>query len=229
MADDRDRPRPKKSWREVDQMRGKSRSGERDRDPAPRPGSPAAVAQKSYRAALERAFESGTLAELARTLSRPEEPRAPRPAPAEAPPPAPAAGDAAAPADAAAAAATPAAAAPPLPAPAPVDAAAVAERENRMKLIARIKESEGRDAITRAIDAFFARYPKLPDDFEVLTKALSHKDDERVAAALTAIETLLGREKPRRGRTLQGQLRFLEETHSDPEIRTRAAAVRARL
>jgi hypothetical protein len=79
MADDRDRPRGKKSWREIDQSRGKSRSSS-DR-PEPRPNSAQASAQKSYRAALERAFESGTLAELAKTISRPEEPRTPRPAP----------------------------------------------------------------------------------------------------------------------------------------------------
>ena len=216
MADDRDRPRDKKSWREIDQMRGKGRSSDR---PAPRPNTAQAAAQKSYRAALERAFEAGTLAELAKTLSRPEEPRTPKPAPA--PPP-----------SSEAAAAAPAEGQPAPQAPPPPDPAAVAqaaERENRMKLIAKIKESEGRDAITRALDAYFARYPKLPDDFEVLTKALSHKDDERVTFALGAIEALLAREKPRRGRTLQGQLRFLEETHSDAEIRSRAAAVRARL
>jgi len=217
MADDRDRPRAKKSWREIDQMRGKGRGGDRD---SARPSSAASPAQKSYRAALERAFESGTLAELAKTLARPEEPRAPRPAPVPQPPPEPA--------TPAAAAAEPVASAAP-PAPDPAAVAAVADRENRMKLLARIKESEGRDVITRAIDAFLARYPKLPDDFEVLTKALSHKDDEQVATALTAIEALLAREKPRRARTLQGQLRFLEETHSDPAIRTRAATVRSRL
>jgi hypothetical protein len=216
MADDRDRPRAKKSWREIDQTRGKGRTSS-DR-PEPRPNSAQAAAQKSYRAALERAFEAGTLAELAKTISRPEEPRTPRPAPVPQP----------------SADGTPAvaAAAPEAPAPAPPDpaqAAQAADRENRMKLIARIKEAEGRDVITRAIDAFLARYPKLPDDFEVLTKALSHKDDERIVVTLAAIETLLGKEKPRRARTLQGQLRFLEETHSDPEIRTRAAAVRARL
>jgi len=228
MADDRDRPRAKKSWREIDQMRGKSRGG--DRDAGPRPGTAASAAQKSYRAALERAFESGTLAELARTLTRSEEPRVPRPPGSE--PPAAAGAPAASGASANGAGTTTEPAAAPAPADPAVEAAAVAreaDRENRMKLLARIKEAEGRDPITRAIDAFLARYPRLPDDFEVLTKALSHKDDERIADALAAIETLLGREKPRRARTLSGQLRFLEETHSDAAIRARAATVRARL
>ncbi len=232
MADDRDRPRAKKTWREIDQNRGRTRS---DADRAgPRANAAASPAQKSYRAALERAFESGTMAELARTLSRPEEPRVPRPAPeTRSEPPNPEAGtaggsrveagDANGTTRSGPETASSVAQAPALP------PARDADRENRMKLLARIKESEGRDVITRAIDAFLARYPRLPDDFEVLTKALSHKDDDRVSEALTLIDVLLGREKPRRARTLSGQLRFLEETHSDPEMRVRAAAVRARL
>src|SRR5687768_12075819 len=56
------------SWREVDKLREKSQR--RDRDPMQKQSSPAAMAaQKSYRAALERAFESGRINELAKTLS----------------------------------------------------------------------------------------------------------------------------------------------------------------
>jgi hypothetical protein len=208
MADDRDRK--KLTFSERDKLRGKSRD-DRDRGGSGRNNTAQAAAQKSYRAALERAFEAGTLSELAKTLNRVEEPRPPKPPeakPAEAP-----AADAPAPVAAA-----------PLPAP-----AGDPERENRMKLLARIREAEGREPISKAIDAFLARYPKLPDDFEILTKALSHRDDELVLKAILAVEALCAKEKPRRGRALVGQLRFLEETHADPELRQRAGAARAKL
>ena len=218
MYDDRkgNRDKGRMSWKEIDALRDKSRT--RDRDPMQKQSSPAAMnAQKSYRAALEKAFANGTVDELAKTLTRQDErvlpstkPEPPKPA---APP-------------AAAEAADPA---PPPQQQVPETAPKDPERDNRMKMLARIREAEGRDPITKAIDAFLAKYPKLPDDFEVLTKVLSHKNDDRIRDGLTRIEALLGREKPRRGRTLLAQLRFLEDTHSDPEIRTQAAQVRGRL
>jgi hypothetical protein len=103
------------------------------------------------------------------------------------------------------------------------------ERENRMKMLARIRDAEGKDPVCKSIDAYLAKYPKLPDDFEILTKALGHKNDDRVLATLEQIVALLVREKPKRGRTLHAQLRFLEDTHGDPQVRTRAAAVNAML
>ena len=233
MYDDRKRGNDKArmSWREVDQIRDKSRA--RERDPMNKQSSPVAMqAQKSYRAALERAFASGKLDELAKTLTPQgrEEVAATRPnghgpngaarpdgPPPAAPPPPPADG---------------AAEAPPTDGAAPMAAPQVQrdpDRDNRLKMIAKIKESEGREPITRTVDAYLARYPKLPDDYEVLTKALSHKNDDRVRESLTQLDAMITREKPRRARTLVGQLRMIEDTHTDPEIRATAAAVRARL
>jgi hypothetical protein len=171
----------------------------------------AVAAQKSYRAALEKAFEAGTLGELAKTLTRAEE----RAAPQVSMPVVPAG---------ASQAAAPPSALPPAPA-----LVRDPDRENRQKLIAKIKESEGREPVTRAVDAFLARYPTLPNDFEVLTKVLSHRDDARVEEALAQLALLVAREKPRRGRTLVAQLRILEDTHTDPAIRKAAAEVRAKL
>src|SRR5215468_8834560 len=68
MDDRNDRRRDRLSWAEIDKLRDKSRS--RDRDPMQKQSSPVALnAQRSYRAALERAFASGKLGELAKTLS----------------------------------------------------------------------------------------------------------------------------------------------------------------
>jgi hypothetical protein len=214
MDDRNDRRRDRNlSWREIDQLRDKSRS--RDRDPMQKASSPAAMnAQKSYRAALERAFASGTLGELAKTLNKNGGDDASRPRSEAAPAPAPAAEEE-----------TAAAALPPAPASTPRDP----ERLERQKLLARIKEAEGRDACTRAVDAYLGKYDKLPDDYEVLTKALAHKADARVRATLDQLTRMLGSDKPRRGRTLAAQLRFLEDTHGDPEIRAAAAEARGRL
>src|SRR5262245_35460037 len=173
MYDDRKRGNDKSrmSWREIDQIRDKSRA--RERDPMSKQSSPVAIqAQKSYRAALERAFASGKLDELAKTLTPQGREdlaasrgngsggngsngtnAAPPPAKADTPPP------------------PPAEASPPPSEPNETPAATVAaapiqrdpDRDNRLKMVAKIKESEGREPITRAVDAFFAKYPKLPD------------------------------------------------------------------
>src|SRR5687768_14809730 len=78
MDDRNDRRRDRLTWSEIDKIRDKSKS--RDRDPMQKQSSPAAMnAQKSYRAALERAFASGKLDELAKTLTRSSEPSGPMP------------------------------------------------------------------------------------------------------------------------------------------------------
>ena len=226
MRDDRNNrksgDRGKMSWREVDKIRDKSR--QRDGDPMQKQSSPAAMAaQKSYRVALEKAFAAGKLEELAKTLSGTAEPKGAtpeaRPAAATAAAAEPAGGG---PSDPPGAPATALPPAPPAPARDP-------DRENRQKLLIKIRDSEGRDPISRAVDAYLGKYPKLPDDYEILTKALAHRDDDVVRGTLDRLTAMLAREKPRRGRTLAAQLRFLEDTHSDPEIRKAAAEVRSRL
>src|SRR5215475_3471061 len=119
MDDRNDRRRDRLSWAEIDKLRDKSRT--RDRDPMQKQSSPVALnAQKSYKAALERAFASGKLGELAKTLARTTEdvrpPPLPGPLPPPSPPPPPAAA-AAPPAEPEAAAPTPL---PPNPTPPPV-------------------------------------------------------------------------------------------------------------
>src|SRR5215468_9354779 len=92
MDDRNDRRRDRLSWAEIDKLRDKSRT--RERDPMQKQSSPVALnAQRSYKAALERAFASGKLGELAKTLSRngeearPPAPPGPLPPPTSAAPP----------------------------------------------------------------------------------------------------------------------------------------------
>ena len=207
------------SWTEIDKIRNKSHH--RDRDPMQKQSSPVVLAaQKSYRAALERAFEAGKLGELARTLTKADEPATPSPTTATAT----ASPRAATPGSPTESSHVPA----PLP-PAPPAPERDPERENRQKLLAKIRDAKGRDAVTRAVDAFLAKYVKLPDDYELLTRALDHKDDDRISAALDQLSGMLARDKPRRGRALAAQLRFIEDTHDQPGIRKYAAEVRSRL
>src|SRR5215468_7053513 len=162
MDDRNDRRRDRSlSWREIDQLRDKSKK--RERDPMQKASSPAALnAQKSYRAALERAFAAGTLGELAKTLSRTggEDAQPAKGAPdggrgagvgAAPAPPASGSGPAAASAAGGVAISAPAAtedvvagsSLPPAPAAAPRDP----DRSERQKLIVRIRDAEGREPV----------------------------------------------------------------------------------
>lgn len=240
MDDRNDRRRDRLSWAEIDKLRDKSRS--RDRDPMQKQSSPVALnAQRSYKAALERAFASGKLGELAKTLSRtgedvrpPAPPghhqAAPAPAPAAgAPPPSALTSTSDSELESAASPAIPTAQANATASPAAAGVPRDPDREAKQKLLAKIREAEGREAVTRAVDAFVAKYPKLPDDVEILTKCLGHRSDDRVRCTLDQLSTLVERDKPRRARTLVAQLRMLEDTHGDPDIRAHAGRVRARL
>jgi hypothetical protein len=225
MDDRNDRKRDRLSWSEVDKLRDKSQK--RDRDPMQKQSSPAAMnAQKSYRAALEKAFASGKIGELARTLGKGNEDGRPQPHTSQPLPQGPSA--AAQAAQTSGAAGDAATVTPPLP-PTPTAVVRDPERENKQKLLGKIREAESRDAVTRSVDAFLGKYEKLPDDVEILTKCLGHKSDDRLRMTLVQLTIIIERDKPRRARTLIAQLRMIEETHGDPEMRAQAGQVRARL
>lgn len=185
---------------------------------ATRSGPVRSHAQKAYLSALERAFASGRVDEFAATVTKSgtahldkemaeRKQSAPAPAPSEAPGPT----------------AVPAVVAPAQPGPDDE------ERLERRKHLQKILEAESRDDISRSVDRYTTRFGELPDDFEVFTKALAHRDDGVVLATLTRLEEALRRRKPKRARSLAGQLRLLEETHDEPEVRQRATLVRSML
>lgn len=213
---ERDRgDRPKKSWRELDQQRGRPRPP-RSED-RPRPDGMDARASKQYRAALDALFDKGEVGKLAEKLSGGGGRLDPldvvrnthRPPPAE-----------------------PAAATPPATereAIAPKTAPTPSPKEDgRAALRKKVVEALGRDEITRAVD----RYVKAhgwPRDFEVLEQALEHSKPDRQGEAMAQLDQLLQRERPKRSRTLVGKLRFIEETSDSPELRQQAALLRAKL
>ena len=242
---ERDRgDRPKKSWRELDAMRGKPRPSRDDRGDSRSSGMDAR-ASKQYRAALDALFEKGEVGKLAEKLT----PGGPRldphdlvrghrggggsdaPAMSGTSPTGANAGSSNAGASGASASGGAASPTPSASERAPAKAAAApappAKEDGRAALRKKVLEALGRDEISRAVD----RYVKAhgwPNDFEVLEQALEHNKPERQTEAMDALAKLLEREKPKRSRTLAGKLRFIEET-SDGDLRDQAARIRAKL
>ncbi len=156
-----DKPREKKSWREIDAQRDRSQqSGPRRNDDDLQRKLGDASKSKQYRAALDALFEKGGFDKVAKALGRgePDEVLAPREAPAAAAPATEAKEEPSRPER------TPVVVAASAP---PVAAAKAKVGEDRASLRKKIVEGVGRDEISRAVDKYLARFP-LPDDWEVL-------------------------------------------------------------
>jgi hypothetical protein len=194
-----DRDRPKKSWREIDAQRDRSGGQSPKRGENPRSAAQNERSSKQYRAALDALFEKGEVGKLAEKLAAPI-----RQPPALQDMPKPKA------------------------APQPVEKPAPVAEDPRSILRKKIVTAIGREEISRAVDKYVKAHG-MPEDFEVLEQALEHQKPERIAEALNVLDVLLGKEKPKRSRTLAGKLRFLEETSDDDELRATAARIRAKL
>jgi hypothetical protein len=209
----------KRSFAELDKLRRERKQGGGDQPRSERGAD--AQSQKNYRAALERAFDSGRLAEFAASMQRAREPEAALPRATPAPPEidsrlAPAQPD------------TDDAAAPDTPAPRPRQPLdpEVVERKKMVKQI--LQATSPRDA-AKAIDRYLERHGELPRDLDILEKALSHAKARVVLHALERLAAWIAKEKPRRSRSLAVQLAIIEDTHEDTDIRALAAQVRASL
>jgi hypothetical protein len=200
---ERDRgDRPKKSWRELDNMRDKPRTS----SPRPEQGQSRAQeerASKAYRAQLDALFERGEVGKFAEKMVQS---RSDAPAGLAPPMPAPKKAESA-----------------------PVAPEPPKEDDPRSVLRKKILTAIGRDEISRAVDKYVKAHG-MPRDFEVLEQALEHQKEERLTEALTVLESMLDKgEKPKRSRTLVGKLRFIEETSGDKELKAFAARVRPKL
>lgn len=215
---DRKRDGSKLSFSDLDKLRRERKSGRQGDVRVERAAD--AGAQKSYRAALEKAFDSGRLAEFAATLQRSRDPVAqPRPRGKEPEV------DERLVAQPTTTQAEPEAQAVSPPPRQPVDP----ERAERRKLAGKITDAEAADELVRAVDRYLERFQELPRDLDVLEKALSHPRSDVVRHALERIDVLVSKQKPRRSRSLSVQLSILEETHGDADVRALAAQIRAAL
>lgn len=161
MSDDR----PKKSWREIDKGRDKSTHRREEKSSPARPTG--GRTQKSYRAALDRLFDSGKIGELVEQV-------------------------------------------------APTAGSIDATEERRVRLERQLVTAEGRDAITKAADAYLAEFA-LPEDAEALAKILEHPDADRQRQALEKLLPVVQAAKPKRARALLGRLKLIRETSDDRE------------
>lgn len=174
MSDDE---RPRKSWREIDKQRDRSQHRREEKPVVERKRGPGS--QKSYRAQLDRLFETGKIADLVAQK---------------------------------------------LPCAADSDPA-----ENRLKALGAIKRAMDRDTITRELDAYLEKFGALPDDLEVLEKALEHRSPGQQLLAMQRIDALLDREQPRRKRAMVGQLKLIRDLSDDPALTALARKLLGRL
>lgn len=106
----------------------------------------------------------------------------------------------------------------------------VDEREReRLRLLSHFMNSEGRSAISRAAETYWAAGFELPEEQEVQLKLLEHFDEGRARQALEVLARILQHEKPKQLPVFDQRLRRLEEHADDPTTRAQAAELRRAL
>jgi hypothetical protein len=99
------------------------------------------------------------------------------------------------------------------------------ERE-RQKLLARVMQSQGRGAISRAVDEFLRAGFELPEEQEVHLQLLEHFDESRAMESLVIMARLLEVDPPIKRPVLDQRLRRLEEHADESSTRELAAKLR---
>ena len=96
----------------------------------------------------------------------------------------------------------------------------------RRHLLARLLDSEGPAAITRAANAYRKGGFLFPEEQQVQLKLLEHTDEAEVCAALGILATLLDEQAPIQLPVFEQRLKRLEDGAEERETRTRAAELR---
>jgi hypothetical protein len=156
--------RPRKSWREKDRQKDRSQHRRDDAASGALSGRRRERSQKSYRAQLDRLFDSGKIGQLVE------------------------------------------------------DEGASDAGSSRLKLAKAITNAEGRDAVTKAVDAYMAEH-ELPDDIELLAKLLEHRDESVQLEGMRQMKLAVQHERPRRTRGIIGQLKLIRDVTDDDEAR----------
>lgn len=100
---------------------------------------------------------------------------------------------------------------------------------DRLRLLDRLMTSEGRSAISRAVENYLSAGFELPAEQEVQLKVLEHFDEVRARQALDVLAGLLTSEKPKQLPVFDQRLRRLEEHADEPATRAAAADLRRAL
>jgi hypothetical protein len=101
------------------------------------------------------------------------------------------------------------------------------EKSRRPDLLKKIRITEARSEVNALIDELLS-FSTLPDDWDVLVRALDHNRPEVVGAALEHVLKLLATERPARKASLLQRVIGLTESDDD-EIRELSEKVRAAL
>lgn len=97
----------------------------------------------------------------------------------------------------------------------------------RERLLEKLRNAEGRAAITRAASELkSAGYEPEADDQEAFLQLLEHTDESVVQSAIEELLRILAVHPPRRFAVLESRLRRLEELADDPTTQRSAARLR---
>jgi hypothetical protein len=199
--DSGDDDRPKKSWRERDAQRNRSRHV--SQDPRPAQSKRERDSSGQARAALERAFSDGLVSKLVQhKLGAPTDPAA----------------EAARSVD-------------PKDLAAGLSAVRSAGEggTQRSALLKKIRITESPSEVNQLIDELLAQGGELPPDWDVLIRALDHRRDTVVQKALERMTSLITTDRPpRRGALLQRLIGLLSETDDD-DVRSLAEGLREKV
>lgn len=105
------------------------------------------------------------------------------------------------------------------------------KRKQQKEAMNKLREVPDRKAWVQGVVEYLEKYPELPDDAFFLDSLLDHPKDRIVDKALGKLESLEtdGRLKGKAPRSLEQRLKSLEMTSGDPEVQTRAKALRAKV
>jgi hypothetical protein len=105
--------------------------------------------------------------------------------------------------------------------------AAVDDAElERRHLLARLLDSEGPGAVTRAAKAYRKGGFRFPEEQPVQLALLEHSDEAEVLSALEVLTALLDEQAPIKLPVFEQRLKRLEASAENPETRRRAAELR---
>jgi hypothetical protein len=99
----------------------------------------------------------------------------------------------------------------------------------RRHLLARLLDSEGSAAVTRAAKAFRKSGFQFPEEQLVQLKLLEHTDEAEVCAALDILAALLDQQAPIKLPVFEQRLKRLEDGAEEAATRSRAAELRRAL
>ncbi len=99
----------------------------------------------------------------------------------------------------------------------------------RRRLMARYFAAEGRAAVTKAANEYYAAGFEFPREQEAQLKLLEHFDEAQARQALLVLKDLLNEESPTQLPVFRQRLRRLEDHAEDPEVREAAAQMRRSL